>query len=93
MGRITITDLDDDLTVRLQQRAEENGRTLEDEVKGILADAAPYVHAAPENLAEAVRSLFEPLGGVELELPERGFAGEGPWFGWDEKRDGDNDNS
>ena len=58
---------------------------MEEEAREILLTAVPYVHPPPENLAEAIRALFEPLGGVELELPGRGFADDGPWFGWAEE--------
>ena len=93
MGNITISDLDDDFLARLLQRAEANGRTVEEEAKSILIKAVPYIQPAPENMAEAIRSIFEPLGGVELELPQRGFADEGPWFGWEEEWTEKNDNS
>ncbi len=93
MGTITISELDEGLVERLNQRAAGNGRTVEEEAREILIAAAPNVHPAPENLAEAIRALFEPLGGVELELPERGFSSEGPWFGWEEERERKRDNS
>ena len=93
MGSITISGLDDGLIGRLSKRAETNGRTVEEEAKVILAKAVPYVQPAPENLAEAIRSIVEPLGGFELELPARGFAGDGPWFGWQEEWDEKDDNS
>lgn len=81
MGSITISDLDDGLMERLQERAQGNGRSVEEEAREILAAAEPYVHPPPENLAEAIRALFEPLGGVELELPERARIREAPRFG------------
>ena len=93
MGSITISNLDDGLMERLQARAEGNGRSVEEEAREILAVAVPYVHSAPENLAEAIRAIFEPLGGVELELPQRGFANEGPWFGWEEDWDDKHEDS
>ena len=93
MSSITINNLDDALVKRLHRRAASNGRTLEEEAKEILAAAAPYVHPAPENLAEAIRAIFEPLGGVELDLPTRGFTGEGPWLGWEEEWEDKRDNS
>ena len=75
-----ISDLDDELMTRLKQRSEANGRTVEEEAKSILAEAMPYVHPPPENLAEAIHSLFEPFGGAELELPERATVRETPRF-------------
>ena len=93
MGSITISGLDDGLIERLRKRAEGNGRSVEEEAREILAVAEPYVHPPPENLAEAIRAIFEPLGGVELELPQRGFASEGPWLGWEEEWEGKGENS
>ena len=93
MGSITVDGLDDGLMERLRERAEANGRTVEEEARAILVKAIPCLHPAPENLAEAIRSIFEPLGGVELELPTRGFASEPPWFGWEEEWVGKRDNS
>ena len=93
MGSITISGLDDGLIERLQERAEGNGRSVEEEAREILAAAEPYVHPPPENLAEAIRAIFEPLGGAELELPQRGFADEGPWFGWEEEWEDKRENS
>ena len=80
MGSITISDLDEGLVERLNKRAAGNGRTVEEEAREILAEALPYVHPAPENLAEAIRSLFEPIGGADLELPERATIREAPLF-------------
>ena len=93
MSAFTITDLDDELMARLKQRSEANGRTVEEEAKSILSEAMSFVQPAPENLAEAIRSIVEPLGGFELELPARGFAGDGPWLGWQEEWNGEDDNS
>ena len=93
VGSITISDLDDDFMARILRQAEVNGRTVEEEARNVLIKAIPYIQPAPENLAEAIRSIFDPLGGVELELPHRGFANEGPWFGWEEEWNQKNDNS
>ena len=75
MARITIRDLDDDVKTRLRVRAARNGRSTEKKIRQILLDA---VEGKPcsRNLAEAVRALMTPLGGVELELPPRGRARE-----------------
>ena len=93
MGSITVDGLDDGLMERLRERAKTNGRTVEEEARAILVKAVPCFHPAPENLAEAIRSIFDPLGGVELELPARGFASEPPWFGWEEEWEEKHENS
>jgi hypothetical protein len=37
----------------------------------ILRDAVATDSAPPKNLAAFIRDLFQPLGGVELEIPPR----------------------
>ena len=58
-------------------RAAKNGRSMEEEVRFILRIALTEDSSKP-NLAESIRRRFEPLGGVELELPEREPARELP---------------
>ncbi len=69
MDSITISGIDDDLKRRLAERAAEHGRTPEDEARDILADAlqARKLAPVPGNLAEAIRAIVEPVGGIELE--------------------------
>ena len=69
MANITIPDIDDDLSQRLKQRAAVHGRSVEAEARDILQDvlsAGPSA-AMPGNLAEAIRAIVEPLGGIVLE--------------------------
>ncbi len=70
MVNITIRDLTPDETRRLRDRAEINGRSMDDEVRAILRDVLAY-DPKSENLAERIRAHFVPLGGVDLELPSR----------------------
>jgi len=74
MSSITIEDVDEDLRRRLQRRAANHGRSVEVEARDILrsALAAEEKGPAPGNLAEAIRAIVEPLGGVELDIPPRG---------------------
>ncbi len=44
---------------------------MEDEARNILRTALAQDTKTARNLAQAIRKRFEPLGGVELELPER----------------------
>jgi plasmid stability protein len=53
---------------------------MEDEARDILQTALARESAEPGNLADAIRELIEPLGGVELELPPRGPMQEPPNF-------------
>ena len=71
MASITIRNLDEDVTRRLRVRAAESGRSMEAEARDILrrslSEAPP-----PKDLARAIHARFAALGGVELQLPERG---------------------
>lgn len=79
MAGITIRNLDDDIITRLRVRAAGNGRSMEDEARLILRDAVgrkPRSH----DLASLIRARFAPLGGVELDLPQRGPMRDPPRF-------------
>ncbi len=69
MASITIRNLDEQTKRRLRIRAAENNHSMEEEARLILSAA---LLPAASNLAETIRKRFEPLGGVDLELPRRG---------------------
>lgn len=82
MASLNIRQLDPALKERLRVRAAHHGRSMEAEARAILKDALagaaqPATGAA---LVESIRRRFEPLGGVELELPPRGPYREPPGF-------------
>ena len=79
VASITIRRLDDEVKTLLRVRAAANGRSMEEEARIILREAVDR-EAEPENLASFIRKCFEPLGGVELELPPRGPMREPPDF-------------
>jgi plasmid stability protein len=66
MATLTIRKVDDDLKQRLRIRAAHHGHSMEEEAREILR-AALSTPVQTENLAEAIRRRFEPLGGVDLE--------------------------
>lgn len=80
MGSITIRRLNDDLKQRLRQRAARHGRSMEDEVREVLRVTLAMEAGEPENLAERIQARFAPLGGVNLELPERELVRKPPEF-------------
>jgi plasmid stability protein len=80
MASLTIRNLDDGLKRRLRVRAAERGHSMEEEVRDILRAALNQEAAPSRNLAEAIRARFQPLGGVELELPPREAMREPPRF-------------
>ena len=71
MVSITVNDLDESLERRLRVRAAENGVSVEQEVRNILAAALREESTGPTDLASSIRAKFAPFGGVELELPIR----------------------
>ena len=78
MASITIRQLPETTKRKLKIRAAHNGRSMEQEAREILRielNKPPEVNKAPRTGAElvkAIREIFEPLGGVDLELPPRG---------------------
>jgi plasmid stability protein len=80
MASITIRNLDDALKRKLRLRAAHRNRSMEDEARDILRTALAQEPAETQNLADAIRELVEPFGGVELELPPRGPMPEPPNF-------------
>ena len=71
MATMTIRKIDDQLKARLRVQAARHGRSMEDEARNILRTALSTEPAQTVSLAEAIRKRIEPLGGVELQLPER----------------------
>ena len=79
MPSLVVWDSDGEMGRRLLARATPHGRSPEEEARRILEDALELPHA-PQNLVEAIRARFAPLGGVELELPPREPVREPPTF-------------
>ena len=71
MASLTVRNLDDGLKRLLRIRAAENGRSMEEEAREILRKALTMPAWAPDDLATAIRARFEPLGGIDLDLPPR----------------------
>ncbi len=71
MASITIRNLDPQIKNRLRVRAARNNRSMEEEVRSILRVTLANASERSLGLAEAIRRRFEPLGGVELNLPPR----------------------
>ena len=44
---------------------------MEQEARELLETGLARADAEPENLGEAIRRIFAPLGGVKLEIPPR----------------------
>jgi plasmid stability protein len=67
MASITIRNLDESTKRKLKIRAAMNGRSMEQEAREILKSTLAQVVKKKANLAERIREIFGPLGGVELE--------------------------
>ena len=80
MASITIRRLDNAVKARLRVRAAQHGRSMEEEARQVLSAALSEEPKRPLNLAESIRRLVEPFGGVELELPPRVPVREPPDF-------------
>ena len=72
MASITIRNLDDRTKERLRVRAAHRRRSMEEEARHILRAAVAEDATPAPDLAEAIRRRFQPLGGVDLTLPDRG---------------------
>ena len=71
MASITIRKLPENTKRRLRLRAARNGHSMEQEAREIIEFALQKQERPPENLAQAIRRIFAPLGGVNLQLPKR----------------------
>lgn len=80
MASLTIRNLDPALKRRLRIRAAEAGHSMEEEVRRILRAALVAQDQAPGDLYRAIRAHVEPLGGVDLPLPDRDPMREPPTF-------------
>ena len=78
MASITIRNLDDETKSRLRIRAARHQRSMEEEARTVLRQALAVPDAPAISLVAAIRKRFEPVGGVELELPERAPIREPP---------------
>jgi len=67
MASITVRNLQTDTKRELKIRAAMNGRSMEQETREILKSALAQTSKKKTNVAERIREIFGPLGGVELE--------------------------
>jgi plasmid stability protein len=80
MGSITIRRLDDSLKARLRVRAAHHGHSMEEEARQILKAQLAEEPKREENLAESIRRIMAPTGGVDLVLPPRKMGRRPPDF-------------
>jgi antitoxin FitA len=71
MAAVSIRDLDDSVREKLRIRAARHGRSMEAEMRAILTTAVMDEESRP-GLFNALVDRFAKLGGVDLDLPDRG---------------------
>ena len=81
MAAIIIRNLDETTKRKLKVRAAINGRSMEQEAREILQSILAQTSRKHANLAERVRAIFSPLGGVELERLPREPIRDPDWLG------------
>ena len=67
MASLTVRNLDESTKRKLKLRAAQHGRSMEQEVREILESAVTRTPKKQGSVAQRIREIFEPLGGVELE--------------------------
>jgi plasmid stability protein len=72
MASITIRQLEESTKRKLRMRAASHGRSMEQEAREILKTALSQQEEPTKDLGKAIREIFAPLGGVELQIPPRG---------------------
>jgi len=69
MATLVIRNIEEGLRTRLKQRAAAAGRSMEEEVRNLLRESLEADPLPPDtSLWSGMRALFEPLGGIELEI-------------------------
>ena len=69
MAQLVVRNLEAGVKLRLQRRAKRHGRSMEEEVRDILRDAAKEDPVATGGLGTEIASLFRECG-LETEIPE-----------------------
>ena len=84
MAALTIRKLNEGVKSQLRLRAAAHGHSMEEEARQILSAAVSVKPVKPVNqgqqIVEAFRKAFGPLGGVDLELPSRKSGWAPPTF-------------
>lgn len=71
MATLVIRNVDDSVHLRLKELAAEHGRSMEEEARLILRQGLGVAPLnTPKRFGQAMRAIFEPLGGAEFpEIP------------------------
>lgn len=80
MASLVIRKLDEKVKKRLRLQAARQGRSMEEEARRILAAGVRHPSPPIENVADAIRRIVEPIGGIELKPLPRGTLRDIPRF-------------
>ncbi|MFL5285759.1 MAG: FitA-like ribbon-helix-helix domain-containing protein [Rhodopila sp.] len=81
MATLVIRNAEDELHARLKAQAAAHNRSMEEEARLLLRQGlATLPTAAPQYFGQAMRTIFEPLGGLEYPAIEREAPREPPDF-------------
>ena len=69
MAQVLVRNLDEDVKLRLKRRAERNGRSMEEEVREILRNAALEEAQSAPRLGSRIAARFRNVG-LTADLPE-----------------------
>lgn len=69
MAQLIVRHVDEDVAARLKRRAKRNGRSMEEEVRHILRDAARDEPRRPRQLGSRIAGRFSRVG-LAKDLPE-----------------------
>ncbi len=69
MAQFVVRDLEEEVKVRLKRRAELNGRSMEDEIRHILRNAAKDSSRPVKKLGSRIAQRFSGAG-LAVDLPE-----------------------
>jgi plasmid stability protein len=72
MASIIIRQLPETTKRKLRIRAAQHGHSMEQEAREILKTELGKTPQTGKDFVKAIRDIFEPLGGVNLEIPPRG---------------------
>ena len=80
MAQFVVRQLEDDVKRRLQRRAKRHGRSMEEELRHILRNAAKEENRVAQNLGSRIAARFKKVG-LREDLPEmRGTPVRSPDF-------------
>lgn len=71
MASITIRKLPEATKRKLRIRAAQHGRSMEQEAREIIQTELAKNAVPPKDIGKAIREIFAPFGGVELNIPPR----------------------